>query len=94
MSKTGLNLHASSFPSDCSKMVPLLQFIFVCASVILNVAFMLFLFVHLSFFCLGKAVLSSCGISWVSLLIFMQKKIIQPLKGSFKSVVDNSIKYF
>ena len=51
--------------------VLLLQF-FVCVSVVSYVSFVLSLFVpHLSFFwCLEKAVLPDCGISWISSLIF------------------------
>ena len=69
-SKTDLH---SIFSTDCSKAVPLLQFFFVCASVVSYVAFVLSLFVsHLSFiWCLGRAVLRDCGVSWVSSLIFM-----------------------
>ena len=61
-----------SFPTDRSKAVPLLQFVFVHASVVSYVAFVLSFFVHhLSFFwCLGKAVLGVCGISWLPSLIF------------------------
>ena len=55
----------SRFPADRSKVVPLLQLFFVCASVVS-------LFVpHLSFFCcLGRAVLRVCGFSRVSFLVF------------------------
>ena len=71
----------------------LLQF-FVLASVVSYVTFVLSLFVsHLAFFwCLRKAVLRGCGISWVSALIFwlpfekeptLKEKYLLPLgKGS------------
>ena len=57
--------------------VVLLQFFFVCASVVSYVAFVLSLFVpHLSFLCcLGRAAPRDCGISWVSSLIFFIKYI-------------------
>ena len=60
------NIHTpSSFPADNSKAAHLLQFFFLCASVISYVAFVLSLFVpHLSFLC--WAVLHECCISWVS----------------------------
>ena len=69
--KTGLN--PSGFPTDRSKVVALLHFYFVCASVVSYVTFVLSLFVpRLSFFwCLGRAVHSECGISWVSSLMFL-----------------------
>ena len=35
---------SSSFPTGCSKVVPLLEFFFVCASVVVFVAFVLSLF--------------------------------------------------
>ena len=62
--------YTSSFSTDCSKAVPLLQFFFVGASVASYMAFVLPLSVpHLSFFwCLVKGVLRHCGISWVSSL--------------------------
>ena len=71
MSKTDLRPLAVFLSSDRSKTV-LLQF-FVCASVVSCVAFVLSLFIpRLSFFwCLGKAVLRDCSISWVSSLIFV-----------------------
>ena len=51
--------------TDHSKAVPLLQFFFVCASVILS----LFIY-HLSLFWrLGKSVLHDCCITWISSLI-------------------------
>ena len=60
---------ASSFSTDCSKAVPLLQF-FVCALVLSYVAFVLSLFKpHRSLFrCLKSAVLQYFGISCVCLL--------------------------
>ena len=66
------------FPTDHSKAILLLQFFFVSASVVSNVAFVLSLFVpHLPFFwCLGKAVLLDCGISRVSSLIFLPSPLI------------------
>ena len=69
-SKTSLS--PSSFPSDRSKAVPLLQFFFACASVVSFVAFVLPLFVlHLSFILFPVwAVLCDCGISWDLLLYF------------------------
>ena len=56
----------NSFPTGHSKTVPLLQFFFVCASVVSYVAFVLSLFVpHLSFFWnLGKAGLPDCSVFW------------------------------
>ena len=59
---------------DRSKTVPLLQFFFVRATVASYVTFVLsfFLFhISTSFWCLGKAVLRDCGISKVSLHIFL-----------------------
>ena len=66
VNKTGLSPH--KFSTDCSKEILLLQFFFVCSSLVSYVAFVLSLFVlHLSlFWCLGRAVLHGCGISWVS----------------------------
>ena len=54
----------SSFPTDCSKAVPLWQF-FVCALMVSYVAFVLSSFVRrVSFFlCFGKVVLRDCGMS-------------------------------
>ena len=64
--KTGLTPTPgpSSFPTVRSKAFPLLQFFFRCASVVFNVAFVLFIFVtHLSFIRFpGRAVLRNCGI--------------------------------
>ena len=63
----------SSFPTDRSNSVAvLLQFVFVCASVMSHEAFVLLVFVpHLAFFwSIGRGVLCNCGISWVSSLIF------------------------
>ena len=59
---------ATSFPTDHSKAVPLLQFFFICAPVISYMMFVLSLFVPHPFFfrCPGKAVLCGCGIFWVS----------------------------
>ena len=50
-------LSAIVFSTDCTIAVPLVQFLSVCASEILNMALVLSLFVpHLSFFwCLRKA---------------------------------------
>ena len=55
----------SSFPSDRSKAVRLLQFFFVLAAVVSYVAFVRSLFAHyISFFrCLVKIVLRDFGIS-------------------------------
>ena len=63
----------AGFPTDRSKAITLMQ-LFVCVSVVSYVAFTLSLFVpKLSFFwCLGKAVLTDCGISWVSSLICLK----------------------
>ena len=71
---TTTNPAPSSFPTDCSKSVPLFKF-FVCASVVSSVVFVLSLFVpHLYFFrCLVTAVLRDCGISWVSSLMSHDK---------------------
>ena len=57
----------SSFSSDRSVAVLVLQLVFVCALVVLYVPFALSLFVpHLFLFCcLGKASLRDFGISWV-----------------------------
>ena len=54
----------------------LLQFFFICASVISCVAFVVSsILSHLSFlWCLGKAVYLDCGLFWVSSLICTQKK--------------------
>ena len=62
----------SVFPSYHSIVVPLLQFFFVCASVVPHLAFVLpFFDPHLSFLCcLGKVVLRACVISWISSLIY------------------------
>ena len=62
-------LSASSFPADRSKVFPLLQFFFVCASVVSYVTCVLSFFVpYLSFFWyLERAVLRDCGIPWVSI---------------------------
>ena len=48
--------------------------VLLCAFVVSYVAFVLSLFVpHLSFFwCLGRAMVCDCGISWVSSHIFLQ----------------------
>ena len=58
-----------SFPTDRSKAIPLLQFFFVCVSVMLYVAFVVSLFVpHLSFpFCPGRVV-SSIGRHYVPIV--------------------------
>ena len=66
-------LPTSSFPTYRSKAVPLLQFIFVCASVVSYVAFVLSLLVpYLPFFCcFGRPVLRDCRISLVFSLIFL-----------------------
>ena len=56
------------YPTVHSKTVTVLQFFLVCASVVSYVAFVLSLCVpRFSFFwCLRRAVLRDCGISWVS----------------------------
>ena len=61
----------SSFSTDCSKALLLLHPVFVCASVVSHVAYVLFLFVfHLCcFWCLGRAVLRDCDFSLVSPLV-------------------------
>ena len=61
-------LLTNSLSADRSKAILLLQFFFVCTSVVLYVAFVLSLFVpHLSFFWhLRKAVLRDCRNAWVS----------------------------
>ena len=58
---------SSFFSTDLSKELSLLQFCFVCASMVSYVAFVLSLFVpHLSFFwCLKGYVLGDWGISLV-----------------------------
>ena len=65
----------SNFPPDCSKAVRLLQFVFVYmyASVVSYVVFVLSLFVpHFSFFlCFGRAVVHDGHISWVSSHIYV-----------------------
>ena len=62
--RTGPNPLLNNVPTDRSKAVLLLQFFFICASVVSYMVFVLSLFVHhLSFFWwLGKAVLRICGI--------------------------------
>ena len=56
-------MSASSFPTDCSKVVSLLQF---------DVVFALEVLFNLSFFwCVGKAVPHDCGICYISLLILL-----------------------
>ena len=67
-----ITLLPSSFPNDHSKAIPLLEFFFVCASVV-SVAVDLSLFVpQLSFFwCLGRAVLRDFDISSVPSHIFL-----------------------
>ena len=69
-SKSGLI--PSSFLTDRSKAVSLLQFFFVHASVVSYLTCLLALFVHQTSFlwCLGRAVLHDCGFSWVYSLIF------------------------
>ena len=60
----------SCFSTDLSKAIPLLQFSFVCASLVSFAAFVLSLFVshYLScFWCLGSSFLCDCSISWVYL---------------------------
>ena len=63
-----------SFPIYRSKVVPLLQSSFVCASVFQMLLFVYPLFVpHFCFlWCLGRTVLRDCDISWVSYLIFLR----------------------
>ena len=69
------------FFTDCSKEFPLLQFFFVhqwfhMRCLLFLVFFFFPLFVpHLSFWCLGKAFLCDCGISWVSSLIFWPRNV-------------------
>ena len=62
------------FPAYSSKAVPLLQFLFVRASVVSSMTFVLSWFVpHLSlFWCHGKYVLYDWCISWLSLLTLMR----------------------
>ena len=58
-----------------SKVVPLLHFFCICASVVSHLAFVMSLFVpFLLIWCLGKAVLCDCDISWVSSHILFRKK--------------------
>ena len=58
-----------SFPTDRSNVFFSVA-VLLCASVFTHVAFVSSLFVpHLSCWCLVKAVLRDCGISWVSSLI-------------------------
>ena len=63
-SKPGLRLQKNVSTDLRSMAVPLLQFFFVCASVISYVAFVLSLFVPQLFFCwfLGRALLRDCDI--------------------------------
>ena len=87
-SKIGLN-NLSSLPIDRSKVFHLLQFILVCASAILYVAFVLsFLFVpHLFlFWSIRRAVLSDCGTSWVYSHIF-------PLKGKQATIGNDAFPF-
>ena len=69
------HIHAhtqSSLPTDRKKAVPLLQFVFVCASVISYVKYVLTLYVpHLFFWRLGWAVLRAFGISYVFSIIIV-----------------------
>ena len=84
-SKTGLGTFLfpqRSFPTDRPKAVPLLRFLFVCASVVSYVAFVLsFRVPQLSiFWYIGKVVLRDCSISWVSSLIVLW---VYPLLSRF-----------
>ena len=81
VSKTSLGRPSthSSFPTDCSKACPLLQFFFVRRLFyVLYVLFVLSLFLpYLSFFwCLWKAMLPGCGIPWISSLISLNMPIL------------------
>ena len=56
----------NNFSTGRSKEIPLLQFFFVRASVVLYLALFLFFF-----WCLGKVLLRDCCIPWVSIYIFV-----------------------
>ena len=88
----------NSFSTDRSKAVPLLQFFFVCASVVSQVTFVLPLFVlYLSFFwCPWQVVLCDFGFYWVSLFILLptcRHDVIKKLQENHNAIVQRKESY-